>query len=149
MDSKQKLTKISNTFDTFKKNMEQIKFLTSQNENILLTIEEFLLNCSEENENELEDESNYVEYGPKSYPISIELAQFFGMGMGAKMTERDAGEKIVKYIQINNLQDKDNFFKINPNETLTWLLKLNPTDELTFFNLQRYMSPHFDKKTSN
>jgi len=28
---------------------------------------------------------------------------------------------------------------------LMTLLKLSPTDELTYFNLQRYMSPHFAK----
>jgi len=31
---------------------------------------------------------------------------------------------------------------------LTKLLKIAPTDELTYFNLQRFMSPHFQKLNS-
>ena len=36
--------------------------------------------------------------------------------------------------------------KINPDSKLAALLKLKKTDELTYFNLQRYMKPHFPPK---
>ena len=49
------------------------------------------------------------------------------------------------YIRSNNLQDAANGRKINPDAKLTALLKLQSTDELTYFNLQRYMSCHFSK----
>ena len=44
-----------------------------------------------------------------------------------------------------NLQDKNNGRKINPDEKLRNLLGVKPEDELTYFNLQKYMSPHFIK----
>ena len=45
----------------------------------------------------------------------------------------------------HKLQDKDNGRKIIPDTKLATLLKLKKTDELTYFNLQKYMSPHFAK----
>jgi chromatin remodeling complex protein RSC6 len=45
------------------------------------------------------------------------------------------------------LQDKDNGRKINADKKLAGLLKLKPDEELTYFNLQKYMSPHFAKAT--
>ena len=49
----------------------------------------------------------------------------------------------------HNLQDKENGRKINPDTKLQNLLKLNKTDVLTYFNLQRYMSPHFEKSAKS
>ena len=61
------------------------------------------------------------------------------------MARTDVTREINKYIRSHNLQDKENGRKINPDTKLQTLLKLNNTDELTYFNLQRYMSPHFAK----
>jgi upstream activation factor subunit UAF30 len=77
--------------------------------------------------------------------ISDELATFLDKPSGTEMARTDVTREINKYIRSNNLQDKDNGRKINPDSKLQSLLKLNTTDELTYFNLQRYMSPHFFK----
>jgi chromatin remodeling complex protein RSC6 len=61
------------------------------------------------------------------------------------MARTEVTRDINAYIRKNNLQDKANGRKINPDEKLAELLKLKKTDELTYFNLQRYMSPHFAK----
>ena len=63
------------------------------------------------------------------------------------MARTEVTRDINKYIRTNNLQDKENGRKIIPDSKLATLLKLNETDELTYFNLQRYMSPHFAKAT--
>ena len=52
---------------------------------------------------------------------------------------------INNYIRANNLQDKINGRKINCDAKLRNLLKLKPTDELTYFNLQKFLAPHFKK----
>jgi upstream activation factor subunit UAF30 len=49
------------------------------------------------------------------------------------------------YIRTNKLQDDKNGRKINPDTKLAALLKLLKDDTLTYFNLQRFMSPHFAK----
>ena len=80
--------------------------------------------------------------------ISNELASFLGKPEGSEMARTDVTREINKYIRTNNLQDKENGRKINPDKKLTSLLKLKKDDELTYFNLQRYMSPHFAKASA-
>ena len=81
----------------------------------------------------------------KPTKISDELAKFLEKPTGSEMARTDVTREINKYIRYHNLQDKDNGRKINPDSKLSSLLKLKKTDELTYFNLQRYMSPHFSK----
>ena len=77
--------------------------------------------------------------------ISDELAKFLEKPTGSEMARTEVTRDINKYIRTNNLQDKENGRKINPDKKLAALLKLKATDELTYFNLQRFMSPHFAK----
>jgi upstream activation factor subunit UAF30 len=81
----------------------------------------------------------------KPTKISDELASFLGKEKGTEMARTDVTREINTYIRANKLQDKDNGRKIIPDKKLATLLKLNKTDELTYFNLQKYMSPHFAK----
>ena len=77
--------------------------------------------------------------------ISDELAQFLGKSHGTEMARTDVSKEINAYIRSNGLQDKTNGRKINADSKLATLLKLNKDDELTYFNLQRYMKHHFIK----
>ena len=77
--------------------------------------------------------------------ISDELAKFLEKPTGTQMARTDVTRQLNTYIRANSLQDKENGRKINPDAKLQALLKLKKTDELTYFNLQRYMSPHFPK----
>lgn len=79
----------------------------------------------------------------KPTPISKELAEFLGKTDGSEMARTEVTREINAYIRTNNLQDKENGRRINPDAKLKALLKLKKGDELTYFNLQRYMSPHF------
>lgn len=80
--------------------------------------------------------------------ISDELAQFLGKTIGTEMARTDVSREINAYIRSNGLQDKANGRKINADPKLSTLLKLNKDDELTYFNLQRYMKHHFIKAES-
>ena len=81
----------------------------------------------------------------KPTKISDELASFLGKEKGTEMARTDVTREINTYIRAHKLQDKENGRKINPDTKLAALLKLKKTDELTYFNLQKYMSPHFAK----
>jgi chromatin remodeling complex protein RSC6 len=82
----------------------------------------------------------------KPTKISDELAAFLGKDKGSEMARTEVTRHINMYIKSHNLQDKTFGRKINPDDKLAALLKINKkTDELTYFNLQRYMSPHFEK----
>jgi upstream activation factor subunit UAF30 len=80
--------------------------------------------------------------------ISDELAAFLGKGKGTQMARTEVTREINAYIRANQLQDKTNGRRINADTNLASLLKLNSGEELTYFNLQRYMSPHFAKSVA-
>ena len=77
--------------------------------------------------------------------ISDELAKFLSKPTGTEMARTDVTRDINKYIREHNLQDKANGRQINPDTKLSGLLKVGKDETLTYFNLQRYMSPHFAK----
>jgi len=77
--------------------------------------------------------------------ISDELAKFLGKSVGTEMARTDVSKEINAYIRANNLQRPDNGRFIVPDAKLTSLLKVGKDDELSYFNLQRYMKPHFIK----
>ena len=81
----------------------------------------------------------------KPTAISSELASFLGRSKGEQMARTEVTREINAYIRKHSLQDPDNGRKINPDSALKSLLKLTSKDELTYFNLQKYMSPHFQK----
>ena len=77
--------------------------------------------------------------------ISNELAAFLGKPVGTEMARTEVTREINAYIREHKLQDKENGRKIIADKKLVGLLKLKKGDELTYFNLQKYMSPHFAK----
>ena len=77
--------------------------------------------------------------------ISDQLASFLGKPKGSELARTEVTREINAYIRANKLQDPENGRKINPDNKLKSLLSLTPADELTYFNLQKYMSPHFAK----
>ena len=81
--------------------------------------------------------------------ISDELAHFLEKPSGSEMARTEVTRDINKYIRLHNLQDKDNGRKINPDTKLATLLKITGGEELTYFNLQRFMSPHFAKASKD
>ena len=81
----------------------------------------------------------------KPTPISDELATFLGKEVGTEMARTAVSKEINAYIQKHKLQDKNNGRIIHADAKLSKLLKLGKEDELTYFNLQRYMKIHFNK----
>jgi len=77
--------------------------------------------------------------------ISDELAGFLNKPVGSEMARTDVTKDITEYIRNNNLQDKQNGRQINPDSKLMSLLKVPSGEVLTYFNLQKFMSPHFAK----
>ena len=81
----------------------------------------------------------------KPTKISDELANFLGKDKGSEMARTEVTREINADIREHKLQDKDNGRVIRADKKLSSLLKLQTSDELTYFNLQKYMSPHFAK----
>lgn len=77
--------------------------------------------------------------------ISNELAAFLKVKAGTMMARTEVTKAINAYVKTHNLKDKNNGRIIQADAALSKLLKLKSGDELTYFNLQRYMTPHFSK----
>jgi len=77
--------------------------------------------------------------------ISDELADFLKKPYGTEMARTSVTKEINLYIKENSLADKENGRRILPDQALSTLLRLSPEDELTYFNLQKYMRGHFAK----
>jgi len=80
--------------------------------------------------------------------ISNDLAKFFGEKKGTLLARTEVTKKITEYIKKNDLQNPENRRQILADAALTKLLACaGATEVLTFFNLQRYLKPHFIKQT--
>ena len=84
----------------------------------------------------------------KPTKISEELAAFLGKEKGVEMARTEVSKEINGYIRAKSLQDKENGRKIHPDTALKKLLNIGKDDELTYFNLQRYMKHHFIKQST-
>ena len=79
----------------------------------------------------------------KPAKISDELASFLEIKKGTEMSRIEVTRDINKYIRANKLQNSENKHKINHDNTLSTLFKLNDSDELTYYNIQKYIGRHF------
>ena len=75
--------------------------------------------------------------------ISNELCDFLGKPYGTEMARTEVTKYLTAYIKDHNLQQPEDKRRINPDKKLLKLLKLSKDDQVTYFNLQKWMKPHF------
>lgn len=75
--------------------------------------------------------------------ISDEMCEFIGIDHGTEMSRTDVTRHINKYVKDNELHNPVNRRVILPDEKLKKLLKVTDEDVVTFFQLQKLISPHF------
>ena len=75
--------------------------------------------------------------------ISNELCDFLGKPYGTEMARTEVTKYLTAYIKDHNLQQPQDKRRINPDKKLLKLLKLSKDDQVTYFNLQKWMKPHF------
>jgi chromatin remodeling complex protein RSC6 len=76
--------------------------------------------------------------------ISTELCDFMGKDHGSEVARTEVTQFIIGYIKEKNLGHSK---KIEPDDKLKDLLGTTPEDNVTYFNLQKYMNKHFPKKS--
>ena len=69
-----------------------------------------------------------------------------GKPTGTKVARTEVTQYIIDYINKNDLQKSDNRKFIDPDDKLSTLLDVQEGDEVTYFNIQRYMNKHFVKQ---
>ena len=90
--------------------------------------------------------ANKVSGFEKPTAISDELAKFVGEPIGTMLARTAVSKKIHEYVKSNNLQNPNNRRIITPDAKLKKLLKTTGTEELSYFNLQKYLKVHFKKE---
>tara|TARA_X000001036_G_scaffold17603_1_gene14757 strand:- start:24 stop:605 length:582 start_codon:yes stop_codon:yes gene_type:complete len=81
----------------------------------------------------------------KPSKISDELITFMNKTKGTELARTEVTQYIINYIKENNLQNIENRKNINPDKKLSKLLDCG-NNEVTYFNLQKYMNKHFVKE---
>ncbi|MAD20244.1 MAG: hypothetical protein CMJ52_08685 [Planctomycetaceae bacterium] len=90
--------------------------------------------------------------------ISNELCSFLGFPENSEHSRQEVTSSINNYIKVNNLQDPNNrrfiLLDTTPEAKNLKALLRNPDQPVTFFNIQRYLKPHYppsekDKKTGD
>ena len=82
----------------------------------------------------------------KPGPVSDELRAFLKLGPDELIARTEVTKKITEYCKAHNLQKAEDKRTINVDTALKKLLRLKKGDELTFFNLQKYMKVHYPNK---
>ena len=83
----------------------------------------------------------------KPSKITKELCEFMNKDEGTEIARTEVTRALVAYIKTNNLENKTNSKFITPDDKLKFLLGLEEGQELTYFNIQKYMNKHFVKNT--
>lgn len=82
----------------------------------------------------------------KEGPVSDEMRKFLGMKKDELISRTDVTKRIHEYCKTKNLQNPSDKRQIKPDASLRKLLNMKKDDDLTFFNLQKYMKVHFPNK---
>ena len=86
----------------------------------------------------------------KPGPISAKLAEFLGVTPETEVARTQVTQRITQYVRENNLQNPSNKREFKLDDTLKKLITQETDSDgnlipITFFNLQKYMTPHYPK----
>ena len=83
----------------------------------------------------------------KASKSTDELCVFLGVPSGSERSRTDVTREIHKYVQANNLSDPKNkrIILANKDAKLKALLGSVDADEISYFNLQKFLKHHFVK----
>jgi len=123
-----------------KKNTQQ-EYNNNDNKEIEIVNEDVI--CAEE-------KANRPPIGfAKPVSVSDELCDFLDKPHGHKIARTEVTKFLSAYIKKHNLQDNKNKRNIIPDDKFKSLLsydpKYNSSEQLTYFNIQKYMKHHFKK----
>ncbi len=138
-DIKAEFIVLLNTLSAFK---SQITMISSQVKSLEKKVKK-KMKALEKQANKNKNKGNRKASGfaiPTS--ISKDLCKFMDKPEGTKMARTEVTKYIIQYIKDHNLpQGKI----IKPDKKLKGLLKVDNKDQVTYFNIQKYMNKHFVK----
>lgn len=140
--------KIKEEFEIIMENLTLFKNNVSQLQNQIRSLQK---NINKEmknmNKNINKKKGNHNPSG-FAHPTKVtkELCDFMDIDENTKIARTDVTRSLITYIKEQKLQDPTNKKRILPDDKLKKLLGLESDDELTYFNIQKYMNKHFIKE---
>ena len=120
--------------------------------NQVKNLEKMYRKLVKENTKNMKKKNMKVKRSPSGFAkptsISKELCDFLQKPIGTEMARTEVTKYLTQYIKEHNLQFEEDKRKIKPDAKLKKLLNLKKDDQVTYFNLQKYMKPHFASKSS-
>ena len=116
--------------------------------NQVRNLEKMYKKLVKENNKNMKKKNSKVKRSPSGFAkptsISKELCDFLQKPIGTEMARTEVTKYLTQYIKEHKLQFEEDKRKIKPDTRLKKLLNLKKDDEVTYFNLQKYMKPHFE-----
>ena len=141
-----KFTKMTATVQNVKAQMDVLKQTIKELEK-MVKMEQKKLAKAQKDTKEKVDKSEKKKPSGFAAPslLSDDLCDFFSLERGSKLPRTAVTSKLHDYIKTKKLQCDKDARTINADSALRELLKLGDSDELTYFNMQKYMNQHFNK----
>ena len=151
------LANLSETFDTINNSLTLFKMqfntLQQQVRNLEKNVKKELKSVKKTAKHLIPKAKKAPSGFAKPTKVTKELCEFMDKPEGTEIARTEVTKVLVNYIKTNNLQEQtaDSKNKIVPDDKLKNLLGLNveETNELTFFNIQKYMNKHFISKKND
>ena len=139
---KQQFTDVLNTLSSFK---SQIGMLSSQVKLLEKNVRKQMKQLEKEAKKNRNKGNRKASGFAVPTKITKDLCKFMGQPEGTELARTEVTKYIIQYIKDNKLPDKSNKKIINPDKQLKSLLQVKEGEEVTYFNLQKYMNKHFVK----
>ena len=81
----------------------------------------------------------------KPSKVTKELCEFMNKSEGTEIARTEVTRALVNYIKSNKLENENNNKLITPDVKLKFLLGIEDGQEVTYFNIQKFMNKHFVK----
>tara|TARA_B100001094_G_C18020731_1_gene714964 strand:+ start:327 stop:851 length:525 start_codon:yes stop_codon:yes gene_type:complete len=132
---------MTETYEEFKSQIEsEISKLKVENKKILKLLKKL------SKEQEPEDKPKRVNGFAKPMKMSQSLCEFLGVDPGTEMARTDVTKKITEYVKSKGLQNPENKRELILDDKLKTIIHNEDNTQVTFFNLQKYMSKHYIKE---
>lgn len=134
-------------FDQIFSKMNMVKSYVSVIQQELKTLEKGLKKEMRELKKEASKPKNKGNRQPSGFAkpskVTKELCEFMNKAEGTEIARTEVTRALVAYIKENKLENVNNSKIIQPDDKLKNLLGLENGNELTYFNIQKYMNKHF------
>jgi len=138
---------IESQFTTLLSDLTSLKNKINEMQTNVRLLEKTVIKNNKEKEKYIKKTETKIQVPVSGFDIPVKLSEelctFMNKSFGATASRPDVADYVINYISNHKLQDMTNRKRINLDEKLRSLLKPSSEEEITYFNLQKYLNAHF------